>query len=341
MKTELIKGFNNTLFTSPKDIFYLTDCPFDGFWLAVLSGQPTIITSKMMFAQCGGFFKPRGFEIVESSKFSTTLGELCLAKNITAVEISENLALADFNAIKEILYAKGIKLESVKDKLMPHRYVKTAEEISRIKEACRITSEVAGEIRAELKAGLTELDIHYKILEKFACRHVSESFAPIVASGANSADPHHVSGPRIIERNDIVLIDMGCKYKGYSSDLTRTFFLDKINAKYQHVFDIVQSAQKAALAALKAGVSANIPDTAARGIIENAGYGANFIHSTGHGVGLDVHESPRLIQKATEVLKAGCIVAVEPGIYLAGEFGVRIEDTVLITENGYEILTES
>lgn len=358
MKTELLKALSaqNTLFANHKDIFYITGCPFDGFWLATLGKTPTIITSKMMLAQCKGFFEPFKFAVIESAKYATALAEICKAKNINRIETSaQSITLADFNIIKDVLSAHSIMLEGTQDKLKQYRYTKTEEEINYIKEACRITSQAADEIGVELQSQsaslLTELDVHYKILEKFARKHVSESFTPIVASGPNSANPHHVSGQRVIQENDIVLIDIGCKYKGYASDLTRTFFLGKINVKYQQVFDVVFAAQKAAIGVLKAGISADLPDTAARNVIENAGYGANFIHSTGHGVGIDVHESPRLSQKSPniegEVLKAGCVVTVEPGIYLPEGtvsfkgFGIRIEDTVLVTPNGYEVLTNA
>jgi len=339
---ELLKLFKNTLFTNPKDIFYLTDCPFDGFWLFILNGEYIIISSKMMFVQCEGFFNPF-FKVVQAEAgFSSALVALCKEKNVNSVKIdSQSVTLADFETIKAVLSVSDITLQPEKGLLNLSRYVKTDEEISRIKQACRIVSEVFDEIKKEIKAGSTELDVHYKILEKFAARRVTESFTPIVAFGENAASPHHASSARRLKEDDIILIDMGCKYKGYASDLTRTFFLGKINVKYQQVFDIVLNAQKSAINALKAGIAASTVDTAARSVISQAGYGACFIHSTGHGLGIDVHESPQMGEKSKETLKSGCVITVEPGIYLPDEFGVRIEDTVLITETGYEVLTNA
>jgi Xaa-Pro aminopeptidase len=342
MKIELLKGLGpkNAVFINNKDIFYLTGFSFGGFWVVVAAGAPVIITSKMMFAQCKAAFSPFKIPVVESAGFAVTLADICKEKNITEIETSESITLAEFNIIKDVLGAKGVLLK-VSDMLKPYRYVKTAEEISALKEACRITSAVYDEIRQEIKSGLTELDVHYKILEKFARYHVSESFSPIVASGKNAADPHHESSSKIINQDECVLIDMGCKYKGYCADLTRTFFLGKISFEYQQVFDIVLSAQKGALKAVKAGVNASAVDSAARDIITAAGYGSNFIHTTGHGVGLDIHEAPVIGQKSREILKAGCVITAEPGVYLQGKFGVRIEDTVLVTDSGYEVLTQS
>jgi Xaa-Pro aminopeptidase len=180
----------------------------------------------------------------------------------------------------------------------------------------------------------------FKIEEYFAKNMVRPSFPIIVASGPNSANPHHISSKRKIVANDVILMDLGCVYKGYCSDLTRTFFLGKTNDLQRKVYALVKRAYGRAMRALKKGVKASSIDNAAREVISNAGFADKFIHTTGHGVGIDIHEPPRLSAKDNTVLKNGMIVTVEPGVYIKGRFGVRIEDTVLINKKGKRVLTQ-
>jgi len=165
------------------------------------------------------------------------------------------------------------------------------------------------------------------------------SFDIIIGSGPNSAWPHHATSERVIKNNEPLLLDFGCFYKGYASDMTRTIFIGKPTDEYKKIYAIVESAHKAGLAAIRCGVSAFDADKACRDIISAAGYGDTYIHGTGHGIGLEIHENPYLNTKSKAVLKAGMAVTVEPGIYLAGKFGVRLEDSVLVTKKGCEILT--
>ena len=170
---------------------------------------------------------------------------------------------------------------------------------------------------------MTELDIYFKIEEEFAKRHVVQSFKTIVASGPNSANPHHNSSNRKIRKNDIVMIDMGCVYNGYCSDLTRTFFVGKQNKLQQKIWNIVKLAHDNALVKVKDGIKTKDIDFSARNTIKMAGYEKQFIHTTGHS------------------LKEGTIITIEPGIYLEKKFGVRIEDTVLVRKSGYKVLTSA
>ncbi len=167
------------------------------------------------------------------------------------------------------------------------------------------------------------------------------SFDLIVAFGENGALPHHVTSERKLKDNEPILIDFGCVYKGYCSDITRTFFHGTPGEEFNKVYNIVKKAHDEGLKALKPGLAAKAADKVCRDIISDEGYGQYFIHSTGHGVGLEIHESPAVSSRADEksLLKKGMAVTVEPGIYLLGKFGVRIEDTALITDDGCEVLT--
>jgi len=165
------------------------------------------------------------------------------------------------------------------------------------------------------------------------------AFSPIVAFGPHSAEPHHVNSRRRLAKNDTALLDIGCVYQGYCSDLTRTFFLGKICELQKQIYSLVSEAQTLAVKGIRSGRKASDIDGIARSVISRRGYGPQFIHSTGHGVGIDIHEPPRISNKDNTVLKPGMVITVEPGIYLPGKFGVRIEDTVLVTHKGNEVLT--
>ncbi|MDI6641246.1 MAG: M24 family metallopeptidase, partial [Elusimicrobiota bacterium] len=216
------------------------------------------------------------------------------------------------------------------------------QEIDMIRESCKIATEVMEAVKKKIKAGRTEEHIANEITKLFYKYNAEPAFKPIVASGVNSSYPHHVSSTRKIQDNDIVIIDLGCKYKSYCSDLTRTIFLGKINENFIKVCNAVKCAYKKSLKALKDGIKAKLIDKIARGTALkhcSAFRNAEYLHNTGHGIGLEVHELPRLNKYDNTVLKSGMVVTVEPGLYLQNSFGVRYENTLLITENGCEILT--
>lgn len=220
------------------------------------------------------------------------------------------------------------------------RTVKEGEEVEILRKSCQIAAKAFGLIKPRIKTGRTELSV-YRELEDImqAMGAKGPSFNLIIGFGPDSALPHHETSERKLKNNEAVLIDYGCVYGNYCSDITRTYFHGKPDAEFKKVYDIVAASQKAGLAKVRAGVKTRDVDAACRSHISDAGYGQYFIHGTGHGVGLEIHEAPTLNTKSEEVLKAGMAVTVEPGIYLHGKFGVRIEDSVLVTKTGCEILT--
>jgi len=169
------------------------------------------------------------------------------------------------------------------------------------------------------------------------------AFAPIVASGPNAALPHAVPTEREIQLGEPITIDMGARYNGYCADMTRTVCLGEPGPQAQAIYDAVLRAQEACEAELAPGMSGKAADAAAREVLEAAGYGEQFLHSTGHGLGLEIHEDPRLSKHATEEqkLEPGMAITIEPGVYVAGWGGVRIEDTAIVTEDGIRVLTTS
>jgi Xaa-Pro dipeptidase len=220
------------------------------------------------------------------------------------------------------------------------RKVKDEYEIKMMRKAADLTScgmRVAGEVVA---AGVKEYEVAAEI--EYAMRKQGSygiAFETIVASGLASAFPHGGCSDRKIQKGNFVVVDMGATYKLYRSDMTRTFVAGKPSAKQKKLYEVVKAAQEKAVEAMKPNVEAKDVDAAARKVIAGAGYGDQFVHSLGHGVGLDIHEPPTLSPDSEDVLAAGNVVTVEPGIYLVGYGGVRIEDTVLVQKNGAEKLT--
>lgn len=331
---------NSLLLTDSKNIFYITKANFDGFWLLIHNNKFNIITSQMIYGQVKQHFKNKAKIFIIETSFSDKLVEICKnfkikSLNIDTTNITYNLFQLLINKLKE----NKISVCANNNIIIKKRIIKTKEEIKNVKKACDIVSDVFETIKKKVVSGMTELDIHFKIEEEFAKRHVTQSFKTIVASGPNSANPHHISGNRKIQKNDIILIDMGCIYNGYCSDLTRTFFVGKGTKFQKKIWNIVKQSHDKALINVKENIKASKIDLFARNIIKQEGYDKNFIHTTGHGVGLDIHETPTIGQKSKDVLKEGMIITIEPGIYLEKKFGVRIEDTVLVTKNGYKVLT--
>ena len=219
------------------------------------------------------------------------------------------------------------------------RMIKDSEELEFLKEACEITDNCFSYILSYIKPGMTEKQIANEIEEYFKTRCDGLAFETIVATGENTSKPHAVPTDRKVEKVDIITIDMGCKVNGYASDMTRTFFVGKVIPEVKHIYDIVSYNETQIDNMLKDGVSSRQISKA----VENDFLLNNFtlIHSIGHGVGMDIHEIPYFSAKADNVLKENMVVAIEPGIYLPGEFGVRIENTKKITKFGCINLTKS
>jgi len=239
---------------------------------------------------------------------------------------------------------RGIKLISADSKEVKDlRTIKYDIEIDKLKKAAEITDRCVDHLHKFIKPKMTEWEIATEIesfYKKNGCRRCS--FDPIVASGHGSSMPHYeTSICKKVEKGDILLIDMGCEYQGYNSDLTRTIFIETVDDELREIYEIVKEAQEAAIKAIKPGVTAGYVDSVARNIIEKHGYGEMFGHSLGHGVGLEIHEQPSIKDNSDVLIKIGMVFTVEPGIYKPGVGGVRIEDMICVTSRGAEVLTKS
>jgi Xaa-Pro aminopeptidase len=220
------------------------------------------------------------------------------------------------------------------------RQLKDKEEIRRIQEAVSAAEDAFREFRRKIKPGMTELEAAAE-LDYHVRRSGAEAggFETIVACGGNSAMPHARPGNDRLRAGKCILCDWGARVKGYCSDLTRVVFLGKVPSKFRKIYETVFKAQQAGISAVRSGRDIAEVDRAARSVIERAGYGKYFTHSLGHGIGREVHEPPALHGKSKDKLQPGMILTIEPGIYLPGEGGIRIEDDVLVKEEGAEVLS--
>jgi len=218
---------------------------------------------------------------------------------------------------------------------------KDLEEIKLIRKACQISSQVFETIKPQIKIGMSELEISQLIEQTFEIHGVTElAFPTIVAFGNASSGPHHQPGNNRLEKDTVVLIDMGCKYQGYCSDMTRTFWFGNNSSEiFLKIEKIVKEAHQLAVNEAAKHSSAKNIDNAARVYISNQGFGEDFIHTTGHGLGLEIHESPSLSWQNNREVTPGMVFTIEPGIYLEGEFGYRYENTFLVTNDNIEQLT--
>lgn len=219
------------------------------------------------------------------------------------------------------------------------RAVKDPAELARIEAAAAVADEALAEIRPRLRAGVGEIEIQREIDDAIRARGAGPAYDTIVASGPNSARPHARPTRRELASGDLLVIDAGAAVEGYRSDMTRTFVLGEPSAEAADVIELVTRAQAAGVAAVRPGAEAGAVDAACRSVIDEAGYGGAFVHGTGHGVGLDIHELPRVRSGSTAILRPGHVLTVEPGVYVEGRGGVRVEDSVVVTEDGCRILT--
>jgi len=279
-------------------------------------------------------------EIRSGQTYARLANELLASDGAKRVALEYNtLTHTDFLSWEKALNAETINLSEQLEKL---RQIKTAYEVEQITAAQRIAEQALTDILKEIRPDVSEKEIAARLI--YLMLHYGAeniSFDPIVVSGQNSSKPHGVPTDKKIESGDFVTMDFGCIVNGYCSDMTRTVAVGYATDKMRHVYDTVLAAQLTGIAHCKAGVTGQSVDDAARQVIINAGYGEAFGHGFGHGVGLEIHEAPTVGQRGKNLLVAGNIVTAEPGVYLPGKFGVRIEDMLSVTDDGCINLTRA
>lgn len=238
--------------------------------------------------------------------------------------------------------ALGLSLSPAGELMAKLRAAKTEAELQAMRAAQAIAEVALAEVLGLIRPGMTEKELMAELVYR-TLRHGSEgnSFDPIVVSGPNTSLPHGVPGERVIRRGDFVTMDFGCLKDGYCSDMTRTVAVGEATEEMRNVYDIVLKAQLAGIAAARAGVTGKVIDAAAREVITQAGYGPYFGHGFGHSLGLDIHEAPSANTRGEEPMPVGAVCSAEPGIYLPGRFGVRIEDVMILRQDGCEVITKA
>jgi len=285
----------------------------------------------------------RGFEVIEMNRqnpFNDLLNRAIADFGVTTLGYEEGyLSVAEYLDYEKNLNAKLVPMH---DKITGFRAVKEDWELDRMRKAQEITDKAFSEVLTKIKAGMTEKELQAELIY---CLYKNGgenlSFDPIVVSGPNTSLPHGVAGDRVLQEGDFITMDFGVLYAGYCSDMTRTVALGYATEEMKKVYETVLAAQKAGIAATRAGVLGKEIDAAARKVITDAGYGEYFGHGYGHSLGLQVHEDPNCNPKGETVMETGMVASAEPGIYLPGKFGVRIEDVVIFTADGCENITRS
>ncbi len=274
-------------------------------------------------------------------KASDSIKQFIVRNGIKTVLCEDTITVKQLNSFRKML--DGVELNAdcgLRERIEELRTVKTDFEVECIIKAQRIAEKAFQEVLNFIKAGVTERDIAAE-LEYRMKKYGSEmpSFETIAVSGKKSAMPHGVPDGNVVQNGDFVTMDFGAVYNGYHSDMTRTVAVGYATDKMQLVYNTVLNAQLSAEKPVKSGVKCADVDKAAREVIAEAGFGEYFTHSTGHGIGLDIHEAPTVSQAADYILQCGMVISNEPGIYIENKFGVRIEDMLLVTESGSKNLT--
>ena len=343
------------------DLRYLTGyeaMPLERLTMLVLParGSPTLVAPRLEAMAAAGSPAAR-LEAVQVAPWDETDDAHGLVASLLASGTGHQIGVGDRVLVSDRLWAMhvlglqrtlaGASFGLASAVLRDLRMTKDAEEIALLRLAAHAADRVVAQIASGRLVGRTEADVSREVRERLLAEgHETAEFA-IVASGPNSASPHHDAGNRVIEAGEPIVLDIGGALDGYCSDTTRTLWVTGgdpargPSPEFRALFDVLRTAQAAATAAVRPGVACESIDAAARGIIAAGGYGPNFFHRVGHGIGLETHEDPYMVEGNDEPLRQGMAFSVEPGIYLAGKYGSRIEDIVICGPDGPDSLNES
>ncbi len=333
------QGLDGILVSRLSNVRYI--CGFTGS-----AGSCLIIPNANYFITDGRYKEQSNKEVRGFEKFIDYGTHLEIAQKNSLISNGLKIAFEgefiSYDSYKQLTTLfPNVQWESTKMILENLAAVKDATELDALRTAIEITDKVFKEVLQIIKIGKSEKEIALEIAKRYWKYADGEAFSTIVASGPNSALPHAQPGERTLKKGDFVVIDTGAKYAGYHADMTRTILMGDPTEKHSEIYGLVKKSQQAGIDAIKAGVSCRAIDDATRDVIAEAGYSDKFVHGTGHGIGLEIHTHPRLSQQSEEILKENNVVTIEPGIYLEGWGGVRIEDDILVTKDGSEVLNKT
>lgn len=336
-----LDGLDAILLTSEANCYYATGFMGEGIALVTRRGSWYFTDSRYTEAADKAIGDAAVIREVSREKpFSALINEALAEAGAEKAGFEEQrMTVAEHAVYSEKLHCTLTPASSLMTEL---RGSKDEEELSCMTAAQRIAEGALEQILKEIRPGMTEKEIAARLNYLMVSAGAEKtSFDTIVASGPNGSMPHAVPGMRKVREGDFITMDFGCVYKGYCSDMTRTVALGRPSDEMRNVYDIVLQAQLAGIAAAKAGVTGAAIDGAARKVIQDAGYGACFGHSFGHSLGIDIHEAPNAAPGNDKPMPDGAVVSAEPGIYLPGKFGVRIEDVMILRPDGAQVITKA
>ncbi len=326
-------------FSNPNDVSYLTNFNSSFMEVFLIDGEWFVLTDNRYLTAAKEQIKDFKVMLFDEAFKSIILPKIVEAGGNLVVD-SSYLTVERYTNLKDVLEKSKITLEPIS--FTGFREIKTEDELNKIRKAVSITDDLFLEILDFIKEGMTEIEVTKFIKSKIINMNLEPSFEPIVAAGANGSKPHHRGSDHKIAIGEMITIDFGLFYEGYASDMTRTVVLGELpSEEQQKIHNIILNSMETAIEAIKPGVEAKKIDSIARKYIEDAGYGKYFTHGTGHGVGLEVHEEPRVNQSSKTILEEGMVITVEPGIYIEGKCGVRIEQDIIVTKTDHEQLNKS
>lgn len=335
------RGLDALLVSDISSIRYLSGFTGSSAFVVIMPDKRFFLTDTRYATQAKSeLFKGFQIRIYRKNGLDEVLRLLKASKAEAVGFEGDRLSYDSFKKLDDSL--KGVKLASAPELVRGLRKIKDTDEIGRVRESIRILDLGFKEAQRRIRAGAVENAVALSI-ERAFIRHGADclAFDTIIASGFRSALPHGKASGKKIKNGEFVVVDMGARLNGYNSDETRTYCVGRAGPRQKKIYQTVLDAQQRAIDSIRPGRAASAVDAAARGHIKKAGYGRFFGHALGHGVGIDVHEAPTLSPFSKDVLEAGMVVTVEPGIYIPDEGGVRIEDMVLVTESGCEVLTKT
>ena len=336
-----LDGLDAMLLTSEANCYYATGFMGEGIALVTRRGSWYFTDSRYTEAADKAIGDAAVIrEVSRERPFSALINEALAASGAEKVGFEDQrMTVAEHAVYSEKLHCTLTPASALMTEL---RGSKDEEELSCMTAAQRIAEGALEQILKEIRPGMTEKEIAARLNYLMVSAGAEKtSFDTIVASGPNGSMPHAVPGMRKVREGDFITMDFGCVYKGYCSDMTRTVALGRPSDEMRNVYDIVLQAQLAGIAAAKAGVTGAAIDGAARKVIQDAGYGACFGHSFGHSLGIDIHEAPNAAPGNDKPMPDGAVVSAEPGIYLPGRFGVRIEDVMILRPDGAQVITKA
>lgn len=331
------KHIDGLILTRPANVTYLTGFHGEDSWAIVTKNAAYLLTDSRYIEQARQeclrttVVERRG-PIAQAA--GTLLGRL---KSVRTVAVEKSVSLAVYGDLR-----KSVKtsLKAVEGLAEAPRAVKDAGEIARVRAAASIAATAFDKALGQIEPGITEIELAGVLELEMRRLGARNCFETIVAFGGNASRPHYQPAPRRLKQRDAILVDFGVRYQGYCCDITRSFAFGKPTATYRKAYEVVEKAQAAAISLARPGVALAQVDAAARNMVRKSGSPV-YRYGTGHGLGLEVHEAPMLRPEAKGNLQPGHIITIEPGVYIPGQLGIRLEDDLLITEHGCEVLTHS